>query len=114
MPVNFLPDPRRLLRVELEVLARNELRGRTVSTPALEDRGVGPVLITLPSTRCTPPVVEQLKEVLRTHPGATEVRLRLVTRGATRVLRLDDRLRVSPSPALYGDLKQLLGPGCLG
>jgi len=91
-----------------------ELRGRTVSTPALEDRGVGPVLITLPSTRCTPPVVEQLKEVLRTHPGATEVRLRLVTRGATRVLRLDDRLRVSPSPALYGDLKQLLGPGCLG
>jgi DNA polymerase-3 subunit alpha len=31
-----------------------------------------------------PPVVEQLKEVLRTHPGTTEVRLRLVTRGATR------------------------------
>jgi DNA polymerase-3 subunit alpha len=91
-----------------------ELRGRTVSTPAMDDRGVGPVLITMPSTRCTPPVVEQLKEVLRTHPGTTEVRLRLVTRGATRVLRLDDRLRVSASPALYGDLKHLLGPGCLG
>ena len=71
-------------------------------------------LITLPATRCTPPVVEQLKEVLRTHPGSTEVRLRLVTRGATRVMRLDDRLRVSASPALYGDLKHLLGPGCLG
>ena len=91
-----------------------ELRGKSVSTPVMEDRGVGPVLITLPSTRCTPPVVEQLKEVLRTHPGTTEVRLRLVTRGATRVLRLDDRLRVSASPALYGDLKHLLGPGCLG
>ena len=53
-----------------------ELRGKAVSTPVMEDRGVGPVLITLPSTRCTPPVVEQLKEVLRTHPGTTEVRLR--------------------------------------
>jgi DNA polymerase-3 subunit alpha len=29
------------------------------------------------------------------------------------VLRLDDRLRVTPSPALYGDLKALLGPTCL-
>ena len=69
--------------------------------------------VTLPSTRCTPPVVEQLKEVLRTHPGVTEVRLRLVMRDKTRVLRLGDRLRVTPSPALYADLKQLLGPGCL-
>jgi DNA polymerase-3 subunit alpha len=92
-----------------------ELRGRAVSTPAMDTRGgSGPVLITLPATRCTPPVVEQLKEVLRTHPGTTEVRLRLVTRTNTRVMRVDDRLRVSASPALYGDLKHLLGPGCLG
>ena len=38
----------------------------------------------LPSTRCTPPVVEQLKDVLATHPGVTEVRLRLLTRDADR------------------------------
>ncbi len=90
-----------------------ELRGKTVSVPVMEDRASGPVLITMPSTRCTPPVVEQLKEVLRTHPGGSQVHLRLVTRGATRVLKIDDRLRVAPSPALYGDLKHLLGPGCL-
>ena len=41
-------------------------------------------------------------------PAAT-----LVTRDATTVMRLDDRLRVTPSPALFADLKQLLGPGCL-
>ena len=70
--------------------------------------------MTLPSTRCTPPVVEQLKDVLRTHPGTTEVRLKLMARAGTTVLRLDDRLRVTPSPALYADLKHLLGPGCLG
>ena len=68
----------------------------------------------LPSTRCTPPVVDRLKEVLRTHPGTTEVQLKLVTRNGTQRLRLDDRLRVTADPALYGDLKHLLGPGCLG
>jgi hypothetical protein len=28
-------------------------------------------------------------------------------------MRLDDGLRVTPSPALMGDLKALLGPSCL-
>ena len=29
-------------------------------------------------------------------------------------MRLDDRLRVTPAPALFADLKPLLGPACLG
>jgi len=91
-----------------------EVHGREVSQPSLESAAAGPVTVTLPSTRCTPPVVEQLKDVLRTHPGTTEVRLKLMARAGTTVLRLDDRLRVTPSPALYADLKHLLGPGCLG
>ena len=70
-------------------------------------------MISLPSTRCTPPTVAQLRDVLRTHPGVTEVRLRLLSREKTTVMRLDDGLRVAPSPALFADLKQLLGPGCL-
>jgi DNA polymerase-3 subunit alpha len=90
-----------------------ELHGQEVTVPDISDGPSGPVVISLPSTRCTPPVVEQLKDVLGTHPGMTEVRLRLMTREATRVMRLDDRLRVTPSPALFADLKQLLGPGCL-
>jgi DNA polymerase-3 subunit alpha len=90
-----------------------ELHGQEVTVPDLSDGPSGPVVISLPSTRCTPPVIEQLRDVLGTHPGLTEVRLRLLTRDATKVMRLDDRLRVSPSPALFADLKQLLGPGCL-
>jgi DNA polymerase-3 subunit alpha len=73
----------------------------------------GPFVVEMPVARCVPPVVEQLREVLRTHPGATEVHLRLAGKQKTTVVRLDDKLRVSPSPALLGDLKQLLGPGCL-
>ena len=60
-------------------------------------------------TAASAPVVEQLRDVLRTHPGVTEVHLRLCGRQRTTVVRLDHKLRVSPSPALLGDLKQLLG-----
>nr|MDQ6936051.1 OB-fold nucleic acid binding domain-containing protein [Actinomycetota bacterium] len=91
-----------------------ELHAREVTAPDLSGGGAGPVQIALPLTRCTPPVVDQLKEILGTHPGVTEVRLKLLSRGSTKVLRLDDRLRVATSPALFADLKQLLGPGCLG
>ena len=90
-----------------------ELRAQEVTVPDLSDGPSGPVVISLPSTRCTPPTVAQLKDVLGTHPGVTEVRLRLLSREKTTVMRLDDRLRVTPSPALFADLKQLLGPGCL-
>ena len=90
-----------------------ELRAQEVTVPDLSGGPSGPVVISLPSTRCTPPTVAQLRDVLGTHPGVTEVRLRLLSREKTTVMRLDDRLRVTPSPALFADLKQLLGPGCL-
>ncbi len=71
----------------------------------------GPVVINLATARCVPPVVDGLKDVLASHPGVTEVHLHLQSAVRTTVVRLDDRLRVSPTPALFGDLKALLGPG---
>jgi DNA polymerase-3 subunit alpha len=98
-------------------LSRNkdqpEIRGEEVTIPDLDDDRSGPVVVSMPLTRCTPPVVDQLKEVLRTHPGVTEVHLRLLGRERTTVMRVDDRLRVAAGAALFADLKQLLGPGCL-
>jgi DNA polymerase-3 subunit alpha len=41
------------------------------------------------------------------------VHLRLLGRERTTVMRVDDRLRVAAGAALFADLKQLLGPGCL-
>ena len=90
-----------------------EIHGREVTVPDLSEGPSGPIVISLPSTRCTPPVVDQLRDVLGTHPGVTEVRLRLMSRNSTTVMRLDDRLRVEASSALYADLKTLLGPNCL-
>jgi DNA polymerase III subunit alpha len=85
-----------------------------VSTPDLTAGQTGPFVVSMLEGRCVPPVVERLKEVLRTHPGSTEVHLRLVTGSRIKVLRLDDKLRVKSSPSLLADLKQLLGPSCVG
>ncbi len=85
-----------------------------VSTPDLTAGQTGPFVVSMLEGRCVPPVVERLKEVLRTHPGSTEVHLRLVTGSRVKVLRLDDKLRVKSSPSLLADLKQLLGPSCVG
>jgi DNA polymerase-3 subunit alpha len=85
-----------------------------VSLPDLEAAEArGPVVISLPVSRCVPPVVERLKEVLSAHPGTVEVHLQLQSGGRATVMRLDDGLRVQPSPALYADVKALLGQGSL-
>jgi DNA polymerase-3 subunit alpha len=41
------------------------------------------------------------------------VQLSLSSAGRSTVLRLDDRHRVAPTPALMADLKQLLGPAAI-
>lgn len=91
-----------------------QLQAMEVSLPDLSAVADAPVVVTLPEARCIPPVVERLREVISTHPGITELHLR-VTRpgGRVTVLRAGEALRVERSPSLYGDLKALLGPGCL-
>ncbi|NKX91710.1 DNA polymerase III subunit alpha [Sanguibacter hominis ATCC BAA-789] len=95
-------------------------RDETMSLQAMElslpDTSAGPdspVLVTVPVSRCTQPVVERLRDILRTHPGATEVHLKLTEPGRATLMKVEDRLRVERSPALFGDLKALLGPTCL-
>jgi len=91
-----------------------QLQAMEVSLPDLSAVADAPVVVTLSEARCIPPVVERLREVIKTHPGITELHLR-VTRpgGRITVLRAGEGLRVERTPALYGDLKALLGPGCI-
>ena len=81
--------------------------------PDLSEAGANaPVTITIPTVKVTPPLVEKLGEVLTHHRGSTEVRIKLQGARKTTVLRLDKH-RVTPDPALFGDLKVLLGASCL-
>jgi len=84
-----------------------------VTVPDLSGGPRGPVVVRLPTPRCTPVVVERFKEVLASHPGRTQVHLQLVDGEKATLVRLDDRLRVSATPSLFADLKALLGAGCL-
>jgi DNA polymerase-3 subunit alpha len=84
-----------------------------VSVPDVSVQPRGPVLLTLPAQRCTPLVVDRLKDVLATHPGTTEVRLQVQVGEKLTVLRLGDGFRVTPTSAFYADLKALLGPGAV-
>ncbi|MFL6099101.1 MAG: DNA polymerase III subunit alpha [Actinomycetales bacterium] len=113
---------RNLLRQDLICVVRGRLNRRDdvptlyameLTIPDVTEAPRGPVVISLPPTKLTPPVAEQLKDVLADHPGVTEVHVRLEQPGHSTVLRLDDGLRVTASPALFGDLKHLLGPTCL-
>src|SRR5690554_928526 len=90
-----------------------ELQAIEVSIPDTSLTPDSPVQLMVPESRCTPSVVEQLREVLATHPGGTEVQVKVTGPGRSTVLRLQDSLRVQRSSALFGDLKALLGPGCL-
>src|SRR3989440_4694305 len=68
---------------------------------------VRPVVLAIPPSRCTPPLMERLNEVLASHPGVAEVHLR-VNRHLLRAAR-----RVAPTTALMADLKALLGPSAV-
>jgi DNA polymerase-3 subunit alpha len=73
-----------------------------------------PLAVSIPTRQCTLDKVTALKQVLARHPGTSQVRLRLVSDDRVTTLELDQSLRVTLSPALMGDLKALLGPGCFG
>ena len=71
----------------------------------------GPLVITLPINQCTPPVVDRMKEILRSHPGKREVHLHLDENGMLTVMKLETL--ITSSPSLSADLKSILGPNCL-
>ena len=74
--------------------------------------GSGPLLISIPENRATTDTVAALNDVLIRHAGANEVRLKLLTSSVARVFELPYPVTVSAD--LYGELKTLLGPNCLG
>ena len=83
-----------------------------VTRPDLAIGPRGPVVVRIEAARCSEPLVERLKAVLGSHPGMTPVHLHLVSgAGRTTVLQLDEGLRVTTTPALMGELKEMLGPG---
>ncbi len=72
----------------------------------------GPLSLIVPEQRATERVIEDLAEVLRRHAGDTEVMLKMHRGGRAKVFEVP--LPVTVTADLFGDLKSLLGPQCLG
>ena len=100
------------------VRGRFERRDDVVRFTALEMKPldistgpVGPLLISLPISQCTPPIVDRMKEILRSHPGKREVHMQIDDQGVFTTMKID--ALVTASPSLSADLKSILGPDCL-
>jgi DNA polymerase-3 subunit alpha len=89
------------------------LHAVSLTTPDIgPSLGSGPLVISVAEGRATIDVMAKLNDVLIRHAGANEVRLKLLTSSAARVFELPYPVTVSAD--LYGELKTLLGPNCLG
>ena len=100
------------------VRGRIERRDDVIRFTALEMKSldistgpVGPLLISLPISQCTPPIVDRMKEILRSHPGKREVHMQIDDQGVFTTMKID--ALVTASPSLSADLKSILGPDCL-
>jgi DNA polymerase-3 subunit alpha len=97
------------------VSARDDGKAITVQDMTIPDVSratvAGPLGIRVDERRATTGVIEKLQDILTRHPGDVEVRLTLVRPEATRLFELPQRVVVSSD--LFGELKSLLGPGCL-
>ena len=79
--------------------------------PDISAAPMGPLLISLPAAQVTPPIVDRIKEILRSHPGKREVHLQVIDQQKSTTLKID--ALVTSSPSLSADLKAILGPDCL-
>lgn len=72
----------------------------------------GALELIVPEHRATHSVITDLAMVLERHRGQTEVRMKLTKGDVAKVFEVPHPVRVTAD--LYGELKSLLGPGCLG
>jgi DNA polymerase-3 subunit alpha len=91
-------------------LHADEINLPDLELPAPEPK---PLMITLPGERCTPDVIDELRAVLASHHGPTEVRIMLRESASTAELRLAEDLYVTVTSELVTELKALLGPSAI-
>jgi len=111
-----LLQPDAILVVRGRVSRRDDglnLHGQSAFVPDLGAVDAsGPLVLVMPEHRATESTIAQLAEVLGRHPGSTEVTLKLHKGTAAKVFEVPRPVAITVD--LYGELKGLLGPQCLG
>ncbi|WP_417556410.1 DNA polymerase III subunit alpha [Microbacterium sp.] len=89
------------------------LHGQSAFAPDIGSfDAAGPLALQVAEQRATERTMTDLAEILRRHNGDTEVLLRVHRGGSAKVFEVPMPVKVSAD--LFGDLKSLLGPTCLG
>lgn len=109
-------QPDAILAVRGRVSRRDDgmnLHAQSAFTPDVGSfDAAGPLSLIVAEQRATERVISDLAEVLRRHAGDTEVTLTMHRGGRAKVFEVP--MPVSVTADLFGDLKSLLGPQCLG
>jgi DNA polymerase-3 subunit alpha len=98
-PFNPTPDEVEKAREEVQAMAKR-------AAPSA-------LLVHLDASRVLVSVIEELKALLATYPGDSEVVLQVQTSAGARRLRLGAEYKVAPTPALRAELDQVLGEALL-
>ncbi len=84
-----------------------------LTRPEIVLDGSPPVRVRVPLMKLSDQRVDELRELLRRHPGDSELFVHLERPERTTVLRLADDYRVDATNGLYAELRVLLGPDCI-
>lgn len=91
--------------------------GKSINAYSIEtiegggDGPSGPIIVRLVEAEATREVLEELDRILRTHAGADEVQVKLISGETERFFKLQPTVKISGE--LIGELKVLLGSSCL-
>ena len=109
-------QPDTILAVRGRVSRRDDgmnLHAQSAFTPDVGSfDAAGPLSLIVAEQRATERVITDLAEVLRRHTGDTEVTLTMHRGGRAKVFEVP--IPVSITADLFGELKSLLGPQCIG
>ncbi len=107
-----------IVRVRGFAEARDEavsIRAAEMEVPKIEDVDNSVLTLTLPEQALLSQNMEGLANVLHMHPGYSEVRLMVIHGdGSCSVITMGDNFRVLKDASLYGDIKAMFGPHCIG
>ena len=72
--------------------------------------GVDPIHLRVDAARLPASFIEDLKQLIESHPGPAELVLEMDTRSGPRRLRLGEAYRVAPTPTLHAELEEIIAP----
>jgi DNA polymerase-3 subunit alpha len=84
---------------------------RDAETAAAEQAAaIQPLHLQVDATQLLASAIEDIRDIIDTHRGTTDVVLEMVTSAGTRILRLGEAYRVKHTPAVRAELERALAP----